>query len=129
MTIAANIEKWQININEKGIYCNAPYGYANSNELQLYVPLIMPLIKGPVNPNQVVSSLNSACFINSSECMPSVNRTTRTQNYITFQRHANDNFTNNYLRFGSTVLVEFRNYNIDNRFINTSIDQSFNIDL
>ena len=128
MSNISNIEKWQINLTEKGIYCNTPYGPSNNNTLQLYVPLVMPLIKGPVAPNQVVTSLQSSCFINSSDCMPAVNRTISTQNYLTFQKNSNYNFMNSYLRFGSTVLVEFRNYNIDNRFIDISVDESFNID-
>ena len=124
MSNPLNVNKWSISDNEKAYYCPIPYGSSSVGSFQLYIPTMMPLISGPAKPTQIISSLSSSCFINDSNCKPSVAKTIRTQNYKTVQMFPNRNFREAYFRHGSELIVEVFNNDVHNMRVSNKVDTS-----
>lgn len=119
----SNIEKWELGDTEIGKICISPRVYANSN-LQLNIPKLMPLI--PLGRPKVTNiSLSNSCYANANNI--AISRTIGTQNFITVSHQANRSFSNEYLSYGDTVLVEVHNKNPDTIFLSTKIDSSYNL--
>ena len=121
--VNGNIQEWEISDYEVGYACVKPYQSANTGKIKVHVPKLMPGV--PMGPPKIITeSLGKSCYINATECMPSIPSTIQTQNYLTIESQRNRRFSRPVLKYGAKVIVEVHNRNPDSLNITTKEDYS-----
>lgn len=118
-----NMTEWSVDRQEIAYYAPTE-GESNASSLKLYIPKILPLVPFDT-PKQIVVSLSKSFLLNADQCKPSIAATTRTQNYLTVPRYANNNFYYSLLKHGSRVIVDVLNRNVDTLRVTNREDPSY----
>lgn len=123
----SNIENWSLGKTEIAYNLEktaSVRGDTEAAEWQLYVPKIMPLIEKGL-PKEVTAPLTpKSIFINTQDCMPVVQASIKTRNYIKASRPANCSFTYRHKFHDMELEVEVLHDNPDNLRITNTIDNS-----
>lgn len=99
--MASTLKKWNITDDPIAYYV-AKRGNANSGTLPLYIPIIMPLINKSTMSDSS-KTINRSCFLNATNCMPSLSSTIKTRNYMEVKRSNKESFKNPYLHYGDKI--------------------------
>lgn len=118
---ARNLNSWRL--EKEFIAKIAPIHCRSSSPLQLYVPLLMPLLSLGI-PKITPVSNSSSCLKNDSSCKPRISSTISTQNYLTIPIHDNRSFKEGFFWQGDIVKIELYNDNLEEMYVNTKIDNS-----
>jgi hypothetical protein len=94
---------FEINELLQASYVNSrPYGTSSGN-LRVYIPSLMPQISMG-DPKSTPIALNSSCYINATDCKPTIASKINTQNFVTAIQSYNS-YRQPYYSYGSPLKV------------------------
>lgn len=102
--MASNLKKWNISDDPIAYYV-AKRGNANASTLPLYIPVLMPLITKSTMCDSS-KTINRSCFVNATQCMPSIASNIKTRNYMEVKRSNKESFSNPYLHYGDKIQLD-----------------------
>lgn len=121
MGVASNFKKWTMVSEAIGQY--TPEHGLSQGPFKLYISTLIPRV--PLGKPKIKSvSLNKSCFINASECKPTISSSIQEQNYLTVPMYHNRAFKESYFWHGDKMRVIFLNKNPNDCYVDDKLDNS-----